>query len=360
MKKVFIYGFGIILVLFAVIFLLSGNNGNGQQFKLVSVERGVIAEKALAVGTIEPDKEIKVKSIISGIISEIYFKIGDFIKKEQPLFKISPNPTPLEYVEARRNMEIAEVTMKQLLKEKERRISLFQDRLISRSEMDDMDARYNEVNLKYKIAKEKFQLMEKGRIMVSDKNIDSIIKSPITGVILSQYVYVGDPVVPLTNFQPGTELCAMADMGEILFKGTVDEIDVGKLEPGMMAEIQVGALPNTKVKGKLLRISPKAKKEGNATLFDIEVAVLDSSGKTLRAGYSATAYIKIQEKKDVLIIPERLVTFEKEKQFVEVKEGNSVSKIEIKTGLSDSLNVEVKEGLKQVQKVVERPPREIE
>jgi len=360
MKKAFFYGFGIILVLFAIIFLLSGKNGKGQQFKLVSVERGAIAEKALAVGTIEPDNEIKVKSTISGIVSEIYFKIGDFIKKEQPLFKVSPNPTPLEYVEARRNMEIAEVTMKQLLKEKERRLSLYQDRLISRSEMDDMDARYNEVNLRYKIAKEKFQLMEKGRIMVSNKNINSIIKSPITGVILSQNVYVGDPVVPLTNFQPGTELCAMADMGEILFKGTVDEIDVGKLEPGMITEIQVGALPNTKVKGKLLRISPKAKKEGNATLFDIEVAVLDSSGKTLRAGYSATAYIKIQEKKDVLIIPERLVTFEKGKQYVEVKEGGSVSKIEIKTGLSDSLNVEVKEGLKQGQKVVERPPREIE
>jgi len=348
------------LVLLAIIFLLSGKNGNGQQLKLVSVERGAIAEKALAVGTIEPDNEIRVKSTISGIVSEIYFKIGDFIEKGQPLFKVSPNPTPLEYVETRRNMEIAEVTMKQLLKEKERRLSLYRDRLISRSEMDDIDARYNEVNLRYKIAKEKYQLMEKGRIMVSNKNINSIIKSPITGVTLSQNVYAGDPVVPLTNFQPGTELCAMADMEKILFKGTVDEIDVGKLETGMMAEIQIGALPDTKVKGKLLRISPKAKKEGNATLFDIEVAVLDSSGKTLRAGYSATAYIKIQEKKDVLIIPERLVTFEKGKRYVEVKEGDSVSKIEIKTGLSDSLNIEVKEGLEQGQKVVERPPREIE
>jgi HlyD family secretion protein len=360
MKKVFIYGFGIILVLLAIIFLLSGKNGNGQQLKLVTVEKGAIAEKALAVGTIEPDNEIRVKSTISGIVSEIYFKIGDFIEKGQPLFKVSPNPTPLEYVETRRNMEIAEVTMKQLLKEKERRLSLYRDRLISRSEMDDIDARYNEVNLRYKIAKEKYQLMEKGRIMVSNKNINSIIKSPITGVTLSQNVYAGDPVVPLTNFQPGTELCAMADMEKILFKGTVDEIDVGKLETGMMAEIQIGALPDTKVKGKLLRISPKAKKEGNATLFDIEVAVLDSSGKTLRAGYSATAYIKIQEKKDVLIIPERLVTFEKGKRYVEVKEGDSVSKIEIKTGLSDSLNIEVKEGLEQGQKVVERPPREIE
>ncbi len=360
MKKVFIYGFGILLVILAIMLLLSGKNGNGEQFKLVSVERGAIAEKALAVGTIEPDKEIKVKSNISGIISEIYFKIGDFVKKDQPLFKISPNPTPLEYLETRRNMEIAEVTIKQLLKEKERKLSLYRDRLISLSEMDAIEARYNEFNLKYKIAREKYQLLEKGRIMVSDRNINSIIESPITGVVLSQNVYTGDPVVPLTNFQPGTELCAMADLGKILFKGTVDEIDVGKLDSGMVAEIQVGALPNTKVEGKLLRISPKAKKDGNATLFDIEVAVLDSSGKTLRAGYSATAYIKIQEKKDVLIIPERLVTFEKGKRYVEVKEGDSISKVEIKTGLSDSLNIEVKEGLKQGQKVVERPPREIE
>jgi HlyD family secretion protein len=151
----------------------------------------------------------------------------------------------------------------------------------------------------------------------------------------------------------------MADMGTILFKGTVDEIDVGKLESGMPAEIKVGALPDTSVAGKLLRISPKAKKDGNATLFDIEVAILDSAGKTLRAGYSATAYVKIREHKNVLVIPERLVTFEKDKRYVEVKDGEAINKKEIKTGLSDSLNIEVTEGLKEGQEVVERPPREI-
>ncbi|MCP5103731.1 MAG: efflux RND transporter periplasmic adaptor subunit [bacterium] len=359
MKKVFIYGFGILLVVVAVVFIFAGNNGNEQPFKLVSVERGTIAEKALAVGTIEPDQEIKVKSTISGIVSRLYFKVGDLVEKDQPLLKVSPNPTPVEYVEARRNMEIAEITRRQLLKEKERRLSLYRDKLISRSEMDAVEARYNEVNLRYKVAREKLQLLDKGRINVADRSIDSIIKAPIRGVVLSQNVYTGDPVVPLTNFQPGTELCAMADLGEILFKGTVDEIDVGKLEPDMAAEIQVGALPDTKVGGKLLRISPKAKKDGNATLFDIEVTVLNSSGKTLRAGYSATAYIKIRERKDVLIIPERLVIFEKEKRFVEVKEGEAVSKVEIKTGLSDSLNIEVTEGLEEGQQVVERPPREI-
>ena len=359
MKKVFFYGLGILLVVIALLFIFSSKNGSGPNYKLVEAKKGSIAEKALAVGTIEPDKEIKVKSAISGIVSEVFFKIGDTVETEAPLFKISPNPTPLAYAEARRNMEIAEVTMTQVLKEKQRMIQLYDERMISSSQMEAVDARYNEASLRYKIAGEKFKLLEKGRISFFDRNIDSIIKSPITGVVLTRDVNVGDPVVPLTDFQPGTELCAMADMGQMLFKGTVDEIDVGKLIPGMIAEVHIGALPESKIEGKLVRISPKARKDGNATLFDIEVEVVKTTGKMLRAGYSATCYVKIREKKDVLIIPERLVTFEEDKRYVEIKEGETIRKVEIKTGLSDSLNIEVVEGLKEGQQIVERPPREI-
>ena len=104
---------------------------------------------------------------------------------------------------------------------------------------------------------------------MSNRDIDSLIKSPIAGIVLSQSVFQGDPVVPLTNFQPGTELCSLADMASLLFKGTVDEIDVGKIADGMAAEIQIGALPDAKIPGHVDRIFPKAKKEGNATLFDI-------------------------------------------------------------------------------------------
>jgi HlyD family secretion protein len=359
MKKVFFYGLGILLVVIALLFIFGSKNGSGPAYKLVEAKKGAIAEKALAVGTIEPDKEIKVKSAISGLVSEVFFKIGDTVETKAPLFKISPNPTPLAYAEARRGMEIAEVTMKQVLKEKERMAQLYNERMIPISQMEAVDARYDEASLRYKIAMERFKLLEKGRIRLANKNIDSIIKSPITGVVLSRDVNEGDPVVPLTNFQPGTELCAMADMGQMLFKGTVDEIDVGKLIPGMIAEIHIGALPDSKIEGKLLRISPKARKDGNATLFDIEVEILKTTGKMLRAGYSATCYVKIREKKDVLIIPERLVTFEEDKRYVEIKEGETIRKVEIKTGLSDSLNIEVVEGLKEGQQIVERPPREI-
>jgi len=359
MKKILFIVLGAIVVIAALIFIFGSKNGDTQDYKLVTVQKGAIVEKALAVGTIEPAKEIKVKSAISGIVSNVFFEIGDIVEKGSPLFKVSPNPTPLEYAEARRGMEIAEITMKQIAKEQARLNSLYTDQIIPHSEMEAMESRYKESSLRYKIAMERFKLLEDGNVKVSEKKIDSIIRSPITGVVLSQDVYVGDPVVPLTNYQPGTELCAMADMGSMMFKGTVDEIDVGKLEPGMPVEINIGARPDTKMSGNLKRISPKAKKEGNATLFDIEAFVSNITGKMLRAGYSATAYVRIREKKDVLVLPERLVKFEDGKRFVEVKEGGSIKKIEIKTGLSDSINIEVTEGLKKGRQVVERPPAEI-
>lgn len=359
MKKVLFYGFGILLVLLALFFIFGSKNGNKPDYKLVAVIKGDIVEKALAVGTIEPAKEIKVKSAISGLVSEIYFKIGDTVEKGGPLFKISPNPTPLEYADAQRNMEIAEVLLKQARTERDRKASLFKEKILPGSDMDASESQLKECNLRYITAQERFKLLEKGRIQVAGKNIDSIIKSPITGVVLSREVEAGDPVVPLTNFQPGTDLCAMADMGEMLFKGTVDEIDVGKLQPGMAVEIKVGALPDLTVEGKLMRISPKARKDGNATLFDIEILIIKSTTSPLRAGYSATAYVKIREKKDVMIIPERLITFEEGKRFVEIKKGETIQKVEIKTGLSDSLNIEITEGVQVGQQVVDRPPREI-
>jgi HlyD family secretion protein len=230
--------------------------------------------------------------------------------------------------------------------------------------MEAAESSYQEANLRYKITADRLELMEKGRISMSNVEINSLIKAPATGIILSQNVFQGDPVVPLTNYQPGTELCSLADMDSLRFKGTVDEIDVGKLVTGMDVEIQIGALPDAKIVGRVARIYPKAKKEGNATLFDIEISISKTDGLTLRAGFSATASIRIRERKQVLVLPERLVIFENGKRFVEIPESaggeaEKTKKVEIQTGLSDGLNIEILSGVKEGDKVVERPPREI-
>ncbi len=363
MKKWILRGISVVLLLTFFYFLFACGKKK-EETKLVSATRGDIREKALAVGTIEPEKEIKVKSTIPGIVAEVLFKVGDAVKEGAPLFKISPNPTPLEYVEARRSMELAEVTMQKIKNDWTRQLELYKGNLISRSEMDAAEGSYREAELRYKTSAERLELLEKGRIRMSNREIDSLLRSPISGIVLSQSVFQGDPIVPLTNFQPGTELCSLADMSSLLFKGTVDEIDVGKIVEGMEAEIQIGALPDTKIPGRVDRIFPKAKKEGNATLFDIWIVIKETAGVTLRAGFSATASIQIRERKQVVLIPERLVVFEEGKRFVEVPDSDSkgeqkTHKVEIQTGLSDGLNIEVLSGLKEGDKVVEKPPREI-
>ena len=351
---------GLALVLLAVFFYFLFACGHKKaEIKLVAASRGDIQEKALAVGTIEPEKEIKVKSTIPGIVSEVLFKVGDFVRAGAPLFKISPNPTPLEYVEARRAMELAEVTMRKVKGDWTRQLELYQGNLISKSEMEAIEGAYREAELRFRTSAERFELLEKGRIRMANRDIDSLVNSPIGGIVLSQGVFQGDPVVPLTNYQPGTELCSLADMGSLLFKGTVDEIDVGKIADGLPAEIQIGALPDAKIPGRVDRIFPKAKKEGNATLFDIWVLISDAAGATLRAGFSATASIRIRESRGVVLIPERLILFEDGKKLVEVPDGEKTRKVELRTGLSDGLNIEVLDGLKEGDQVVERPPREI-
>jgi HlyD family secretion protein len=363
MKKWTVRVFGFLFLVMFFYFLLACGK-KPAPLKLVAVTRGDILEKALAVGTIEPERETKVKSTIPGIVSEVLFKVGDTVKIGAPLFKISPNPTPLEYVEARRSMEVAEVSMKKLRTDWERQLEMFKRSLVSKSDMEAVESTYREADLRYKIAMERLELLEKGRISLSNVEINSIIKSPANGIVLSQSVFQGDPVVPLTNYQPGTELCSLADMESLRFKGTVDEIDVGKISSGMEAEIQIGALPETKIAGRVIRIFPKAKKEGNATLFDIEISIAPAAGTTLRAGFSATASIRIRERKQVLVLPERLVLFEDGKRFIEVPEGTKepvekTRKVEVQSGLSDGLNMEILTGVKEGDKVVERPPREI-
>ncbi len=353
---------GAVLAVFFYFLLACGKKPPA--FKLVPVVQGDIVEKALAVGTIEPEKETKVKSTIPGIVSEVLFKVGDTVTAGAALFKISPNPTPLEYVEARRSMEVAEVGMRKLKADLDRQLQLFRGALVSKSEMDATQSAFEEANLRYRTAAERLELLEKGRISMANREIDSILKSPAAGVVLSQDVFQGDPVVPLTNYQPGTEMCSLADMASLRFKGTVDEIDVGKIAAGLPAEITVGALPEARIPGRVLRIYPKAKKEGNATLFDIEISLERSPEMVLRAGFSATASILIRERKGVPVLPERLLIFEDGKRFVEVPatadpKDPKTRKVEVKTGLSDGLNIEILDGLKEGEKAVERPPREI-
>ena len=349
-----------LIVLVVIVLVVSGGSDQDSGPETVTVEKQNIVDKALAVGSIEPLNEIAVKSKISGVVGEMFVELGDFVRQGDPLLDVRPNPTPLELVEARRNVEMKKISLETLARELKRNEELKEKNLISDYDYEVLRQEYDQAVLSVKIAEEQLDLLEKGKVKFADRDIETVIESPITGYILEKSVNVGDPVVPLTSYQAGTELMKMANMDNLLFKGTVDEIDVGKISEGMTAELQVGALPGKVVVGHVTLISLKARKEDNSTVFPVEIEIDETGGAVLRAGFSANANIIISRKDSVLSIPERVVTFRNDSAFVRIPENGEDSKeIFILTGLSDAITIEIVEGLEEGQSVLEKEVREI-
>ncbi len=343
---------------------LRGHESADGGIKLIDVTTGSITEKAVAVGQIEPRVKFHVKSKISGIVKRCDAEVGRMVAAGDPLFDILPDPTPAELVEGERRVEAAQAAFDLATADHRRAGELWQSGVLSRGEMDAKSEAFEQARIALAQARDSLELLRKGRVSGGGTAMESVIRAPAGGTVLERLVNPGDPVVPLTSYQAGTDLATIADMGDLVFKGTVDEIDVGKLAVGMPVRFRIGALPDAVVTGRLSRIAPQARDKDNAKLFDVEVELDLSSGTVLRAGYSANADVVIREKKDVLLVPERVVTFEDggKRASVEVPglgPKDEPRRVEIKTGLSDGLNVEVLSGVKQGEKVVQRPPKEI-
>jgi HlyD family secretion protein len=361
-KKIFIITILLTALVVTGLMVFGGSKDNPDGITPdVKVTRGNIVEKALAVGTIEPENEISVKSKVSGVVKRIFADAGTFVRTGQPLLEVRPDPTPIELADAKRQVQLAQVEVDNLKKDMVRQVSMNDKGLISSKEFEESERKTQEAELRLTIAKERLALFESGKVTIDDTEIESIIKAPIDGYVLNKSVEVGDPVTPLTSYQEGTVLMKMANMGRLLFKGTVDEIDVGKLKEGMPVEIKVGALPNDTVKGTVRKISLKAEKRENATIFPIEIMIPASANTTLRAGYSANANIIIQRKEHVLTLPERTITFRNDSAFVLIPKGEGRTEEKfIKTGLSDAISVEILSGLAEGDQVAEKPAKKIE
>jgi HlyD family secretion protein len=257
-------------------------------------------------------------------------------------------------------VELREIELKNLERDLARQQELRSRNLISPADIEAAQQRVDESRNQLSLAQERLALQEGGKVLTGGKQVETVVRAPIDGYILEDSIEIGDPVVPLTPYQAGTVLMRMAAMRDLIFRGTVDEIDVGRLKEGMPVTIKIGALPTASVKGRLEKIWLKAHKQEQATVFPIEIVLTEVAGATLRAGYSANAEVIISRRDSVLYIPERLITHRHDSSFVTVRAGPGKSaERPIKTGLSDAINIEVLEGLQVTDSLVERPPREI-
>jgi HlyD family secretion protein len=355
---------GIIVVLLLLaggsFFFLGANGKPANGITTVNPVRGAVVVKAVAIGQIEPIHQISVKSKTSGIVRRVFVEVGDRVRAGQALIEVEPDPTPLEYAEARRQVELERVALDNARAVFERSRELKHQGVISARDFDEAERGFRDAEVRVKLAEERLTIIDKGKVKIAERAVETTLKAPVAGTILERKVNEGDPVVPLTSYQAGTELLTLADMGTLLFRGTVDEIDVGKIVAGMPVTLKIGALPDRPIAGRLSKISPKAKKVDNATVFDVEVEIGDRGDAVIRAGYSANAEVVLAKKDGVLTIPERLVQFSGSKASVELlRADGSIEREEIEVGLSDGITIEVVSGLGEADRVVERPPKSI-
>jgi HlyD family secretion protein len=305
-----------------------------------------ILKKTVAAGAIQPRKEVEIKPKVAGILKKLHVLPGDQVKRGDLIGEVQIIPDPV-------NLNEAELRLKSSMLREERsrqelgRIEALAGRgALPRAELERARNEHSLSVEEVNTSKSRLQLMRSGALSQA-KGGSTQIESTVDGMVLSIPVKEGSSVINANSFNPGTTVAFVADMTDMIFKGSIDESEVGKLRVGMPVEIVIGALNDLKFEGKLEFVAPKSLVKEGTTEFEIEAAFRPPEGITVRAGYSANANIVLDRRENVLAISESLLLFERGKTFVEVQTGpDKFERRAVKVGLSDGLNVEVIEGVK--------------
>ena len=349
LKYILLFGL-IILFLWTMVFLYQKSASAPDEFAVEKAKKNNVIKKTVANGKIVPRKEILIKSVVSGIIRELYVEAGDQVKKGDPLAKIQIVPDMMSLSSAENRVRSAEIGVQNAQLNYDRNKPLLEKGVIAAAEMQNYDIALKSAKQETDAAQEALQVVRDGISRSSAGN--TIVRSTIDGMVLDVPVKEGNSVIERNNFNEGTTIATVADMADLIFQGKVDESEVGKVELGMPVVLTVGAIENAKWDAELEYIAPKGVEENGAIQFEIRAAVTVKEGQNLRSGYSANADIVLERKDSVLTVPESIVTFNAkgDSAFVDVKSGEAKGgvawkKTWIKTGLSDGINLEIISGV---------------
>ncbi len=354
MKKYFAGFLGVaILALFIYVgyFLYRKNQADPVVYSTVQPFYADIARKTVANGSLKPRKEIKLKPQISGIIDEIFIEAGNLVEKGQTIARIKVIPDDLNLSNAESNLKKARIAHDEAGREKNRREELFKAGVISEVEFNQYLFEFERREEDLNAAQTMLQLIKDG-VAKGQKQTTTLVKATIAGTVLDVPVKEGEQVIQSNNFNDGTTIALVADMTDLIFEGLVDESEVGKIKTGMELKITIGAIEGKFFSALLEYISPKGIEDQGTVQFQIRAAVTETNDAIIRAGYSANADIILESKTNVLAINERELLFDNGKSFVEIETSDQqFERREVKTGISDGINVEILEGLSENERV---------
>jgi HlyD family secretion protein len=324
-------------------------------YEVVAPELGTVETKAVATGNVEPRYEVLIKPQISGIISTLNKEAGQMITTGEIIatIKVIPEMVQLNSAESRVNM--AEITLKQVEETFKRDEALHKQGVISNEDFNVSNSNYLKAKEEFATAQSTLEIIRDGIARNSSMSSTTQIRSTISGMILDVPVKVGNSVIQSNNFNDGTTIASVANMKDMIFRGNVDETEIGRIREGMPIKLTIGALESETFDATLEYVSPKGVEKSGSIQFEIKAAIDIPENSFIRAGYSANAEIVLKRADEVLTIPESTVEFHGDSTFVQLVKQETPSQIfekhQIKTGLSDGIKIEVQEGLVATDKI---------
>ncbi len=323
-----------------------------------------IEKSTIVTGKIEPRNEVNVKPQISGIITDILKQAGDYVQAGEVIAKVKVIPDMGQLSAAESRVRLAEINLRQAQVDFRRIEELYNKELISADEYEKTRQTLRQAKEEKAASDDALQVVRDGVSKSNASASSTLVRSTISGVILDVPVKVGNSVINSNTFNDGTTIASVANMNDLIFRGNIDETEVGQLVVGMPMKITIGALQDMSYDASLEYISPKAVESNGANQFEIKAAISPSKTKLeggtkgslkLRSGYSANAEIVLASVQKVLSVPESAIEYSGDSTFVYVLGGTADQKTytrrPVTIGLSDGVSIEVKKGLGQKERV---------
>jgi HlyD family secretion protein len=345
--KYLLIALAVIVVLWSFVFLYGKSARKPDEYTVEKPRKENIVRKTVANGKIVPRREIAIKPVVSGIITDVLVEAGQQVKQGDVIAKIQVVPDMLSLSNAENRVRNAEINVQNAQLNFDRNKPLADKGVISAAEMQAFDIALRSAKQELDAAQDALQVVRDG-ISKSTRGVaNTLVRSTVTGMVLDVPIKVGNSVIERNNFNEGTTIALVADMSDLIFQGKVDESEVGKVRLGMPVVLTVGAIENATWDAELEYIAPKGVEESGAIQFEIRAAVKVKEGMTLRAGYSANADIVLEQRDSVLAIPEAIVEFNTkgDSAWVRVRDGQGWKRSYVRTGLSDGIHIEVLDGL---------------
>lgn len=308
-----------------------------------------ITQKQIISGNLYPIKEIEVKSAIAGILEVYYVQIGDKVRKGDRIAKIKTLSEPIQIENAKTNLKTAAIVFKRDQLNYERDQKLFEKGIITQYEFEEITKTYLVSKEQYEYAQNQLHLLVEGYIPSS--NVSNEVIATADGTLIDLPLEEGTPVVERNNFRDGTTVALIAQLDSFLFKGKIIENDVLALKKGMQLTVLPTSMAGFQTKAVIRKISPKGYWDQGTMKYDLEAVFTLPDSVLIYSGFNATAEFILNEKKDVLAIPEASLNFRNDSTFVKVLMNGEFAERYVEVGISNGIDIEVLRGINQNNKI---------